>query len=672
MNTVSAADMLGNDVIREEMLQKLRENAARLQQEGAALPPQASQDQISISDEARRRLEEQKAAAGLPQTTEQTAQSQPENQTVQTTEEPPLLSGESASGIRVDISATEAAEGEDTAPTYHAVLNGKDGNGFTLNFSGTVSIAAGEDGFWSVYHADLGVTRLYGSDGSYTETAGNLLDPDGDIIVISTGADELTLGDGDNLVFALGDDAVIAAGNGDNTVHVAGSNVSVTTGDGDDRIIVADDAEGATISTGNGNDSLKTDNLRGATVDLGDGDNTLQAGSITASDISMGNGKNVITGSGENCTAIDGSRLSLGDGDNILRIGLSGTILNLGQGNNVIILEEMTRGSSLTAGQGNNTITASQWIGDEAASDISDSLIALGDGKNEIVLGEATKSNITLGNGDNLLSLTGVRDGLIMLGDGNNDISITSHGAGSGTLSQSYLSWGKGDNTLAVAGVSMSAIVGGDGNNVVAIGAQINSDVTLGHGSNRISISSMSGYSLLRAGDGKNWLTVGGMSNNAGAILGHGNNSVLINTIQNSAGLTVGDGDNFILVTEMRDNAYIKAGKGNNIIHVLSAESRDIDVSVDGGYDGVLVNYTYRDVVRNAAGNLTGSANASLEDLLAAALDRLEQAEARRRSETMEDISEERTPATIDERATEATQRASEASQEAVERAEAA
>ena len=343
-----------------------------------------------------------------------------------------------------------------------------------------------------------------------------------------------------------------------------------------------------------------------------------------------------------------------------------------GIGLHVVILEEMTRGSSLTAGQGDNTITASQWIGDAADSDISDSLIALGDGKNEIVLGEATKSNITLGNGDNLLSLTGVRDGLIMLGDGNNDISITGNGAGSGTLSQSYLSWGKGDNTLAVAGVSMSAIVGGDGNNVVAIGAQINSDVTLGHGSNRISISSMSGYSLLRAGDGRNWLTVGGMSNNAGAILGHGNNSVLINTIQNSAGLTVGDGDNFILVTEMRDNAYIKAGKGNNIIHVLSAESRDIDVSVDGSYDGVLVNYTYRDVVRNAAGNLTGSANASLEDLLAAALDRLEQAETRRRNETMEDITEERTPATIDERATEATQRASEASQEAVERAEAA
>ena len=672
MTTVSAADMLGNDVIREEILQKLRENAARLQQEGTTLPPQASQDLISISDEARRRLEEQKAAAGLPQTTEQTEQPQPGNQTAQTAEEPPLLSGESPSGVRVDISAAETAEGENAAPTYHAVLNGKDGSSFTLNFSGSVSIAAGEDGLWSVYHADLGVTRLYGSDGSYTETAGNMLDPDGDIIVISTGADELTLGDGDNLVFALGDDAVITAGNGDNTVHVAGSNVSVTTGDGDDHIIVTDDAEGATISTGNGNDSLKAENLHGATVDLGDGDNTLQAGSITASDISMGNGKNVITGSGENCTAIDNSRVSLGDGDNILRIGLSGTILNLGQGNNVVILEEMTRGSSLTAGQGDNTITASQWIGDAADSDISDSLIALGDGKNEIVLGEATKSNITLGNGDNLLSLTGVRDGLIMLGDGNNDISITGNGAGSGTLSQSYLSWGKGDNTLAVAGVSMSAIVGGDGNNVVAIGAQINSDVTLGHGSNRISISSMSGYSLLRAGDGRNWLTVGGMSNNAGAILGHGNNSVLINTIQNSAGLTVGDGDNFILVTEMRDNAYIKAGKGNNIIHVLSAESRDIDVSVDGSYDGVLVNYTYRDVVRNAAGNLTGSANASLEDLLAAALDRLEQAETRRRNETMEDITEERPPATIDERATEATQRASEASQEAVERAEAA
>lgn len=407
MTTVTAA-LSGNDILREELLQKLQENAARLQAEGTSAP-QTSGDMISISDEARRLLEERQAAQLRPD--------------AETAAQAPLVSGKNASGIRVDISATAAEE--DAAPTYHAVLNGKDGSSFTLNFSGSVSIAAGEDGLWSVYHADLGVTRLYGSDGSYTETAGNMLDPDGDIIVISTGADELTLGDGDNLVFALGDDAVITAGNGDNTVHVAGSNVSVTTGDGDDHIIVTDDAEGATISTGNGNDSLKAENLHGAAVDLGDGDNTLQAGSITASDISMGNGKNVITGSGENCTAIDNSRVSLGDGDNILRIGLSGTILNLGQGNNVVILEEMTRGSSLTAGQGDNTITASQWIGDAADSDISDSLIALGDGKNEIVLGEATKSNITLGNGDNLLSLTGVRDGLIMLGDGNNDISIT-------------------------------------------------------------------------------------------------------------------------------------------------------------------------------------------------------------------------------------------------------
>lgn len=383
MTTVTAA-LSGNDILREELLQKLQENAARLQAEGTSAP-QTSGDMISISDEARRLLEERQAAQLRPD--------------AETAAQAPLVSGKSASGIRVDISATAAEE--DAAPAYQAVVSDRDGNSLTLKFSGSVSIAVGEDGVWSAYHADLGVTRRYGGDGSFTETAGNTLNPDGNLVVISTGADELTLGDGDNLIFALGDNAVVTTGNGNNTVHVAGDNVSVSTGDGNDRILVADEAEGATISTGNGNDSLKADNLRGATVDLG-------------------------------------------------------------------------------------------------------------------------------------------------------------------------------------------------------------------------------------------------------------------------------DGDNFILVTEMRDNAYIKAGKGNNIIHVLSAESRDIDVSVDGSYDGVLVNYTYRDVVRNAAGNLTGSANASLEDLLAAALDRLEQAETRRRNETMEDITEERTPATIDERATEATQRASEASQEAVERAEAA
>ena len=101
-------------------------------------------------------------------------------------------------------------------------------------------------------------------------------------------------------------------------------------------------------------------------------------------------------------------------------------------------------------------------------------------------------------------------------------------------------------------------------------------------------------------------------------------------------------------------------------------ETISIDASTDGGYNGVLVDYTYRDVMRNAAGNLTGSANASLEDFLAAAVEKLEQLQSRRRSETMEDIATERTPVSIDERAAEATQRASEASQEAVERAEAA
>ena len=507
MTTVSAADMLGNDVIREEILQKLRENTARLQQEGTTLPPQASQDLISISDEARRRLEEQKAAAGLPQTTEQAEQLQPENQTAQTAEEPPLLSGESASGVRVDISATEAAEGDDTAPAYHAVLNGKDGSSFTLNFSGSVSIAAGEGGLWSVYHADLGVTRLYGSDGSYTDTAGNMLDPDGDIIMISTGADEISLGDGDNLVFALGDDAVITAGNG----------------------------------------------------------------------------------------------------------------------------------------------------------------------TNEIVLGKSHGSSILMGDGDNLLSLSEAKNSLIMLGDGSNDISIHGIATGDSTLSQSYLSWGKGDTTLVLGSNSMSSIVGGDGDNDIAIGILSNGNLVLGHGDNDVSVTLMNGNSGVTAGDGQNNFYIARMENTAAAIAGNGNNSFFVTTMQDSSGLTVGDGDNFILVTEMLDNASITAGNGHNIIRVLSAmETVSIDASTDGGYNGVLVDYTYRDVMRNAAGNLTGSANASLEDFLAAAVEKLEQLQSRRRSETMEDIATERAPVGIDDRAAEAVQRASEASQEAVERAEAA
>lgn len=664
MTTVSATDILGNEAIREGLLQTLREDADSLgPQEKSQPAAQTTQDVVSISDEARRLLEEQKAAEALPR---------PES-TPEETEKQPLVSGESSSGIRVDISRTQTDKGNNTNPTYQAVIGGKDGTSFTLDFSGTVSIAAGEDGIWSAYHADLGVTRHYSTDGSFTETSGNTLNPDSDLIVISTGQDSITLGEGDNTIFALGDGASITTGNGNNTVHVAGKNVSVTTGDGDDRVIVADNATGAVISTGNGHDSLKAGSLKNATIDLGDGDNTLQADAITASEISMGNGNNVITGSGSSFASIENSRVAIGDGNNTLRAGISGSVVTLGHGNNTVVLDDLRNGSSLTAGHGNNTISAAKWINDEPASIIEDSLLSLGNGTNAVVLGKASGSSIQMGNGDNLLSLSEAKNSLIMLGDGDNAISIHGIATGDSTLANSYLSWGKGNTTLVLGRNSMSSIVGGDGNNEIAIGVVINGNLALGNGDNDISVTLADGNSTLVAGDGQNHFYLNRMEGNAVASAGDGNNSLFVSTMQESSGLTVGDGNNFILVTEMKDNAYIKTGNGRNIIRVLSAmETVSVEIDEASGYNGTLVNYTYQDVMRNAASNLTGSGNASLEDLLAAAVDKLEQQRSERRAETMSAIATTRSPASISERTEAAVQQASEASQKAVERAEAA
>ena len=74
-------------------------------------------------------------------------------------------------------------------------------------------------------------------DGSYTEESGNLLKSDTDSIIINVAGDVHT-GNGNNLIFNWADGATIS------------------TGDGDDTILLAEDMKDVKISTGNGNDKL--------------------------------------------------------------------------------------------------------------------------------------------------------------------------------------------------------------------------------------------------------------------------------------------------------------------------------------------------------------------------------------------------------------------------------
>jgi hypothetical protein len=197
--------------------------------------------------------------------------------------------------------------------------------------------------------------------------------------------------------------------------------------------------------------------------------------------------------------------------------------VQLGNGNNVVTLGNGN--DSVQAGGGNNTVTAGNGI----------DLVQLANGKNVVTLGNGNDT-VQAGNGNNVVTVGNGSDS-VTAGNGNNTVVATT------AAGHAHISLGNGSNTVTVldSSAGQASVRVGDGNNIVVVGNGKGDQVHAGKGANIISVGNGTSANV-QAGDGNNIVTLG---NGGGTV-------------------HVGNGDNLLIGGLGQDS--LTAGKGNNIL----------------------------------------------------------------------------------------------------------
>lgn len=300
--------------------------------------------------------------------------------------------------------------------------------------------------------------KLVGGSGSstvYVNTTGqsSITLGDGNDAIFAAGAAlNVSLGNGINVVLGGNNNDVVNAGTGGNSIYLGNGTDTVTAGDGANHVIVGGGANSVTL--GNGKNEIEA----GAgvnTITVGNGNNYVQAG----------NGNNIVTsGTGT-------SGIQLGDGANQVYAGAGADTIILGNGNNFVSLASGMH--FLRVGGGNNTITATT-------------------GNETIDLHGGGNNHITAGNGANLIY--GGGNDTIILGDGNNVVSMTD---GSDTITE-----GNGNDAVTLySSSSASTVTLGNGTNTVISGGG-GATITLGSGNNYV--EALGGNNTITVGNGNN------------------------------------------------------------------------------------------------------------------------------------------------------------------------
>ena len=305
---------------------------------------------------------------------------------------------------------------------------------------------------------------------------------------------QITLGDGNNIVYGARNNDTITSGNGNSQIYESNGNDLITVGDGNNTIVA-----------GNGNDLIT----------FGSGSNT----------ISVGTGNDTITGRDGGNNAITVSSLATQS--------QTGTVnITTGQGNDTI-----------TVYGGHGTITAHAGTGNTATSSTSAFTIATtgtgttnitgGDGEYTVTTGEGS-STVSLGAGDQNIT-TGTGDARVSVGHGHDTITtgagnsyVTVNGGG-GTITTGSIGGKVSDiqvrNTSAsdvyqinlngAGGAVVNAVDGnytvngsaGTGNDTITLGAG-NSSITTGTGDAQVSVGH--GHDTITTGSGNSYVTVNG------------------------------------------------------------------------------------------------------------------------------------------------------------------
>lgn len=418
-----------------------------------------------------------------------------------------------------------------------------------------------------------------------------------DDILLTTGSGAVTLEGGagkDMLVGGGGNDVLkggqgsdrISGGAGDDLIYADAADTSIDGGAGRDTMVVASgdglslDLGAAHIEIAHGNDGadhLFTTGTGGVTVTGGAGNDIIEGGGGN-DDLSGGTGSDTLKG---------------GAGSDVLRIDSADTLIDGGDGNDLIIVEgtggvrldlgashiEMAMGGGgddafSTSGSGAVTINAG--LGNDTLTGGTGADTLLGGDGNDIADGGAGTDHLDGGAGTDWLK-----------GGAGNDLLIG--GAGRDTLVG-----GSGDDVLVVdADDALAALDGGDGADTLRVvdirGVSIDiglaniefaiggsgADQIITSGIGAVAIDGGAGNDLLSGGIGKDTLTGGDGDDR---LLGGADNDTLVGGA-GSDGFQAGSGDDLLVIDGFDAQANIDGGDGTDTVLIEDT----FGVSLDAG-----------------------------------------------------------------------------------------
>jgi hypothetical protein len=290
-----------------------------------------------------------------------------------------------ASGLRVDT----VSSCKDRRVQAMVTVTRANGQSVSFEADDNVRINEREDGALSVTFAKTGEIRVYATDGSMTTEQGDPCEPGAHWGGTS----------GDDVMLVLRTGSRVGAGGGNDAVMILTNAREVYSGDGND-LIVGGAHSGATLQ-----------------VDSGDGNDTLNGESFFC--VNMGNGDNVMT---LNSVGICGLA-TVGDGNNAITIkNLSRSKFIVGDGNNTIIIDKADH-ENINIGDGNNNILINSFIG-HLAPGYDFNTLTVGNGDNIITLGEYINSPLKIGDGNNTITVGDFSGSDLQAGNGDNDFIL--------------------------------------------------------------------------------------------------------------------------------------------------------------------------------------------------------------------------------------------------------
>ena len=389
----------------------------------------------------------------------------------------------------------------------------------------------------------------------------------GNDVVISVGADSITLSDAVNLKdlningtrskLYIGTDgkdtfnnkidgATITTFGGNDVIDNSGASVEINGGDGKNKI--TNSGTSAIIKGGNDNDTINNEGYA-VTIATGSGDDSIKNHGANVI-INGGSGNNIIDNdsNAQNVSIISG----MGD-DYIKNYGASATI-NGGDGNNTI--ENNVENISITGGAGNDSI----------ANKGNAVTISAGDGNNKIQNSAATA-----------VIISGTDDDTITNTSGGTGVSITS-GAGNDSINNaganSTVNGGIGDDIIYNGTSGKNVLITGDKGNdsIQNLGADVTIDC--GRGNDQIILARDAINNLIKY----SW--------NDGSDTIEGFNET--DTLEIGSGFGVYDsikrGNNFVIYVG-EDSIVLRNAAGLSSIHINGIYEGDPEDDLDGIYN---------------------------------------------------------------------------------------